>query len=159
MTRMRFDPFRDVERLGDVAWGRNRLTGLAMDAYRRNDELVLEFDLPGVDPATIDLTVERNVLTVTAERNPGRPPGDEVIVSERQSGRFTRRLVLGDGLDTDRVHAAYVAGVLTLTFPVAAQVRARRIEVATGPAPEPTAIDAESTEGDTPGPVGDATAA
>jgi len=132
MTLLRFDPFRDVERLTTAAWSRPRPTGLPMDAVRRDGELLLQFDLPGVDPDSIDVTVERNVLTVTAERHAVRGDGDEVLVEERRVGRLGRRLVLGKGLDTDQVRAAYHDGVLTLTFPVVEAVRPRRVEVQRG---------------------------
>jgi HSP20 family protein len=134
MTVLRFDPFGDFDRLADRAWGRGHLTGIPMDAYRRGNELVLQFDLPGVDPATVDVTVERNVLTVSAERTSNRQEDDRVVASERPTGRFTRQIRLGRGLDTDRVSAGYDAGVLTVTLPVAEEVQPRRVEVQTGPA-------------------------
>ena len=133
MTVLRFDPFREF-RLTDQAFGRPRVPALPVDVYRRPDELVLQFDLPGVDPATVDVTVEKNVLAVSAERWSGRREGDELVVAERPHGRFTRHLRLRDGLDTDHVHASYDAGVLTITFPVADEVRPRRVQVQNGPA-------------------------
>lgn len=132
MAVVRFDPFRELDRLADQAWGRGRPPVLPLDAYRRADEVVLQFDLPGVDPASIDVTVERNVLTVTAERATDRREGDEIVVAERPVGQFSRQLQLGDGLDTDKVHASYDAGVLTVTFPIGADVRPRRITVTQG---------------------------
>lgn len=132
MSVLRFDPFRELDRLTDQGFGRPRPVALPVDVYRRADELVLQFDLPGVDPATVDVTVERNVLAVTAERRSDRREGDELVVAERPVGRFTRQLQLGDGLDTEHVGASYDAGVLTISFPVASEVRPRRVHVTSG---------------------------
>jgi HSP20 family protein len=151
MTVLRFDPFRDFDRLADQARSRSRVPAMPLDAYRRTNELVLQFDLPGVDPASVDVTVERNVLTVTAERPTDRREGDELVVAERPTGRFTRQLQLGDGLDTDRVTAGYDAGVLTVTFPVADEIRPRRIEVQATTTTPP--ISAESHPSDEAGAV------
>lgn len=140
---MRFDPFRELDRLTQTTWGQNR-PSMAMDAYRRNGDFVVNFDLPGVDPATIDLTVEKNVLTVSAERNFGRSEGDEVIVSERPQGRFSRQLFLGESLDTDRIQASYEHGVLTLHIPVAEKAKPRKVEVTTGGQPAVEVLSASS---------------
>ena len=104
---------------------------MPMDAYRSGDEFVVAFDLPGVDPDAIELNIERNVLTVKAERRPN-PVGQDVEmqVSERPLGVFSRQLFLGDTLDTEQVAASYEAGVLTLRIPVAEQAKPRRIEIA-----------------------------
>ncbi|MER6797261.1 Hsp20/alpha crystallin family protein, partial [Amycolatopsis mediterranei] len=103
---------------------------MPMDAYRAGDEFVVCFDLPGVAPDAIDLDIERNVLTVKAERRP-LPGGDDVEmhVSERPLGVFSRQLFLGESLDTDRIAADYEAGVLTLRIPVAEKAKPRRIEI------------------------------
>lgn len=131
---MRFDPFRELDRLTQATWGQNR-PAMAMDAYRRNGDFVVHFDLPGVDPGTIDLTVEKNVLTVSAERAFGRADGDEVVVSERPQGRFSRQLFLGESLDADHIQANYEHGVLTLHIPVAERAKPRKVEVTTGGQP------------------------
>jgi len=132
---MRFDPFRELDRLTQATtWGQNRPT-MAMDAYRRNGDFVVNFDLPGVDPGTIDLTVEKNVLTVTAERGFSRSEGDEVVVAERPQGRFSRQLFLGESLDADQIQANYEQGVLTLHIPVAERAKPRKVEVTTGGQP------------------------
>jgi HSP20 family protein len=131
---MRFDPFRELDRLTQATWGQNRPT-MAMDAYRRNGDFVVNFDLPGVDPGTIDLTVEKNVLTVTAERGFSRSEGDEVVVAERPQGRFSRQLFLGESLDADQIQANYEQGVLTLHIPVAEKAKPRKVEVTTGGQP------------------------
>lgn len=132
---MRFDPFRELDRLTQATWGQDRPTMAAMDAYRRDGDFVVNFDLPGVDPATIDLTVEKNVLTVTAERGFSRSEGDEVVVSERPQGRFSRQLFLGESLDADHIQANYEQGVLTLHIPVAEKAKPRKVEVTTGGQP------------------------
>ncbi len=126
------DPFRDLDRLAQQVLGTtNRPAVMPMDAWREGDRVVLEFDLPGVSPESIDLDVERNVLTVRAERV--APNGDwESLTSERPRGVFSRQLVLGDNLDLDAVQASYDAGVLRLVVPVAEKAKPRRIEVAAG---------------------------
>ena len=140
---MRFDPFRELDRLTQATWGQNRPT-MAMDAYRRNGDFVVNFDLPGVDPGTIDLTVEKNVLTVTAERSFARSEGDEVVVSERPQGRFTRQLFLGESLDADHIRASYDQGVLTLHIPVAEKAKPRKVEVTSGGQPAVEVVSAAS---------------
>jgi len=129
---MQFDPFRDLDRLALAVASGARASVMPMDAYRHGDELVIDVDLPGVAPASIDLTVENNVLTVSAQRIWQLAEGDQVIASERPQGSFTRQLFLDEGLDTDRVHAAYEHGVLRLTIPVTEQAKPRRIEVDSG---------------------------
>ena len=126
---MRFDPLREFDRVFDQAWSQTRQASIPMDAYRRGDNFVINLDLPGVDPNTVDLTVERNALTISAERHWEPVEGDQVIASERRQGTFTRQLLLGDGLDADRIHASYENGVLTVTIPVAASAQPRKIEV------------------------------
>jgi len=130
---MRFDPFREADRLADQALAALRVRSgpMAMDAFRRGDEVRIQVDLPGVDPATIDLVVEKNVLSVTAERRPAYGADDEVVLAERPSGQLTRQLFLGEGLDPDRVSARYEDGVLTVIIPVAEQARPRRVQIAT----------------------------
>ena len=126
---MRTDPFRDLDRLTQQMWGTaSRPTVMAMDAWRDQDEFVVEFDLPGVSPDSVDLDVERNVLTVKAERP--APNGDrELIAAERPRGVFSRQLILGDNLDTESVGASYSSGVLTLRIPVAEQAKPRKIQI------------------------------
>lgn len=143
---MRFDPFRDADRLTDQALSALRGRGqiMALDAYRRGDEFLLHVDLPGIDPSSIDLTVEKNVLTLSAERSTVVREGDEVVASERPAGRFSRQLFLGEGLDAGRVSANYEDGVLTVTVPVAEQAKPRRVEVST--TSRQGALDTESRE-------------
>jgi HSP20 family protein len=132
---MRTDPFRELDRLTQQVFGTpgtwSRPTAMPMDAYRDGDQFVVCFDLPGVTPDAIELDVERNVLTVKAER---RPIGKDVEmqVSERPLGAFSRQLFLGDTLDTDRIDAKYDAGVLTLRIPIAERAKPRKISIGTG---------------------------
>ncbi len=134
------DPFRDFDRLAQQLLGTtNRPVVMPMDAWREGDRFVIEFDLPGVNRDTIDLDVERNVLTVSAERVAGN--GDwEMLASERPRGRFSRQLVLGDNLDLEGIEAKYDGGVLRLHVPVAEKAKPRKIQVNT--ADERTAIEA-----------------
>lgn len=141
---MRFDPFRELDRLTQSTWSAATRPSMPMDAYRRQDDFIVHFDLPGVDPATIGLTVEKNVLTVAAERSVTRGDGDEVVVSERPHGRFTRQLFLGESLDPDRISASYDQGVLTLRIPVAERAKPRKVEIASGPAPAVEVVSAAS---------------
>jgi HSP20 family protein len=146
---LRFDPFRELDRLASAPWGRTRPV-MPMDAYRNGDQFVVHFDLPGIDPDSIDLTVEKNVLTVTAERTSTTQQGDDVLVSERFHGQYSRQLFLGEALDADRIQANYEHGVLTVTIPVAQQAKARKVEITTGAATaasgEPTAIEAGDSQ-------------
>ncbi len=131
---MRTDPFRDFDRLAQQVLGSGTTTRPAvmpMDAWRQGDTFVIEFDLPGVQPDTVDIDVERNVLTLRAERS-ARNGDWEMLANERPTGLFSRQLVLGDNLDLERIEAAYDAGVLRLVVPVAERAKPRKIEVSTG---------------------------
>lgn len=128
---MRTDPFRELDRLTQQVLGTTaRPAVMAMDAWRSGDEFVVEFDLPGVDPSTVELDVERNVLTVRAHR-PVTEGTEEMIAAERPRGVFSRQLILGDNLDTEHISANYAGGVLTLRVPVAEKAKPRRIAVRT----------------------------
>jgi HSP20 family protein len=129
---MRTDPFREVDRLFDQIVGtQSRPAVMHLDAWRDGEYFFVQFDLPGVDPDSIDATVERNVLTVRAERRRPQAEGVELVVAERPMGVFTRQLFLGDTLDTDHLDAGYEGGVLTLRIPVAEQAKPRKISIAT----------------------------
>jgi HSP20 family protein len=144
---MRSDPFRDLDRLAQAAFGtRMRPAAMAMDAYRQGDEFKIHFDLPGIDPSSIDLTIERNALTVSAQRD--WQPGEDVqvVAAERPQGTFSRELFLGDGLDADRVEATYANGVLTVTVPVAERAKPRKVEIGGGNG-KATPIETSSREG------------
>lgn len=131
---MRFDPFRELDRLSDEVTGAGRSPVMAMDAFRNGDRVEVNFDLPGVDPDSIDITVEKNQLNVRAERHWDGADERQVIAAERPQGSFSRSLFLGEGLDPDRIDADYDRGVLTLTIPVAEQAKPRKINVGTGQA-------------------------
>ena len=143
---MRTDPFREFDRLTQQVFGAqgtwSRPTAMPMDAYRDGDQYVVHFDLPGIDPEAIDLDVERNVLTVKAERRPvERGDGVEMQVAERPLGVFSRQLFLGDALDAERIAAQYEQGVLTIRIPVAEKAKPRKIAIEQA-APEPRQINA-----------------
>ncbi|HTI27693.1 MAG TPA: Hsp20/alpha crystallin family protein [Kutzneria sp.] len=143
---MRTDPFREFDRLTQQVFGAqgtwSRPTAMPMDAYRDGDQYVVHFDLPGIDPEAIDLDVERNVLTVKAERRPvERGDGVEMQVAERPLGVFSRQLFLGDALDAERIAAQYEQGVLTIRIPVAEKAKPRKIAIDSGAA-EPRQINA-----------------
>jgi len=126
---MRTDPFRDLDRLTQQVFGTAARPALmAMDAWREGDTFTVEFDLPGIDVDSIDLDVERNVLTVRADR-PAREGIAELLAAERPRGVFSRQLILGDNLDTDKIAASYNGGVLRLEIPVAERAKPRKIEV------------------------------
>ena len=134
MMLMRTDPFRELDRLTQQMFGADgtlaRPSVMPMDAWRDGDTFHVEFDLPGISPDSIDLDIERNVVTVKAERPP-RASDAELIAAERPRGVFSRQLFLGDTLDTDRITAAYESGVLRLTIPVAERAKPRKIAVST----------------------------
>ena len=139
---MRTDQFREMDRLAQQVLGTMaRPTVMPMDAWREDETFVVEFDLPGVDPGTIELDVERNVLTVRAER-PRLGEDRETIAAERPRGVFSRQLFLGDTLDTDRIDASFRDGVLRLTVPVAEAAKPRKIQIASGESAQRQAISA-----------------
>lgn len=132
MVLMRTDPFRDLDRWAEQVLGtRTRPAFMPMDARRTGDEVVVEFDLPGVEKDSIDLDVERNVLTVQAQRPVREDADDEVIAAERPRGMFSRQLILGDNLDLGRIKASYADGVLRLQIPVAEEAKPRKISIET----------------------------
>jgi HSP20 family protein len=130
MTLMRFDPFRELDRLADQALvGARAARTLPMEALRRGDQFIVSIDVPGTDPNDIDVTIERNVVEITAHRQPVRKEGDDVIVDERPQGEFRRQLFLGENLDPDHLSAACDRGVLTLTIPVSEASKPRKVQV------------------------------
>ena len=144
---MRWDPFRELDRLEQGLYNAKRSPMMPMDAYQRGEQFLVHFDLPGIDPGSIELTVEKNVLTVKAERAWQPREGDDLVVSERFQGTFTRQLFLGETLDTEAIAANYDRGVLTLTIPVAERAKPRKVEITTAAenGAEQTAIDANSS--------------
>lgn len=130
MMLMRTDPFREFDRLAQQVLGTAaRPAAMPMDAWQEDGEFVVAFDLPGVNVDSLNLDVERNVLTVKAERRDPTQPNVELIASERPRGVFSRQLILGDALDTENVQANYTDGVLTLRIPVAERAKPRKIEI------------------------------
>ena len=127
---LRTDPFRDFDRLTTRVFdSATRTSGARLDAYADGDVFVIDIDLPGVDPAAIDVTVDRRVLTVRAERRRTERQGIRRVINERPMGVVSRQIFLSDTLDTDRLEASYDAGVLTLRIPVIEQAKPRRIEI------------------------------
>jgi HSP20 family protein len=126
---MRFDPFSDLDRRSRQVWGNTRINSMPADAYRKEDRLYLHVDVPGVDPDSIDVTVEKNALTVTAERTWDLEGEEQVLLSERPTGSFSRQFFLGESLDTDAIEAGYDHGVLTISMPIAETAKARKISV------------------------------
>jgi HSP20 family protein len=142
------DPFREFDTLFDRLAGNAGRSGnraMPMDAYRRGEDVWVHLDLPGVDADSLDISVERNVLTVTAQRQWRREEGDQLYLTERPTGTFRRQLHLGEGLDTERIEADYHDGVLTLRVPVAERAKPRRISIQAGGGSQQQAIDAESS--------------
>ena len=124
---------RDLDRLtARVFDSATRTSGARLDAYRDGDTFVIDIDLPGVDPASIDVTVDRKVLTVRATRRRVEREGLRLLVAERPMGTFTRQIFLSDSLDTDRLDARYDNGVLTLSIPVVEKAKPRKVEIASG---------------------------
>ena len=130
MALMRFDPFRELDRLADQALtGARAMRTMPMEALRRGDRFIVALDLPGVDPSQVDVTVERNVVEIRANRQPLRQEGDQVIIDERPQGEFRRQLFLGDNLDANKLNAEFDRGVLTLTIPVSEASTPRKVEI------------------------------
>jgi len=136
-----FDPFRDFDRL----FGRpgEGVSGIPMDVVRHEHGLEIRFDLPGVDPESIDLTVDKGELSLSAQRSAEFPEDARVLVNERPTGTLQRRLLLADTLDTDRLEASYDNGVLAVTVPVAETAKPRRVLIGAG---GPSAIEAEARD-------------
>lgn len=127
---LQHDPFRDLDRLTQQVFGTmTRPSSMPLDAWRDGDEFVVELDLPGIDPDKLDIDVERNVLTIKAERLSRIPDAVDAVASERPWGVFSRQLVLGDSLDTEKVDADYTSGVLRLRIPIAEKAKPRKISV------------------------------
>ena len=132
---LRFDPFRDLDRITEQLLGVQSGSARAprfmpMDLYRSGDHYVLHADLPGIDPGSVDVSVENNVLTIAAERSERTEEGVQWIASERFAGRYLRQLSLGDGIDSEKIAATYANGVLTVTLPVAERAKPRKVSIA-----------------------------
>ncbi len=136
-------PFREIDALFDQFAGRTSasMSSMPMDAYRRDGDIWVHLDMPGIAADSLDVSVERNVLTVTGERTWERREGDQVYLAERRSGVFRRQVTLGDGLDADGIEADYSDGVLTLRIPVAEKAQPRKIAVGTSSSSTSPAIE------------------
>jgi HSP20 family protein len=160
MTVLRFDPFQEFDRLSRQMLGAGRgPRSMPMEAYRRGEQFFIHLDLPGVNPDDVQLTVERNVVSVRAERRSLYREGDDVLVDETPQGTFGRQLFLGDNLDAGRLEASFDQGILTLTIPVAEQAKPRRIEIGVrspGPQPVETSGGEQASTSDQPGSSGGA---
>jgi HSP20 family protein len=128
---MRTDPFRQLDRLAEVFGTPMRPAAMPIDAYQKDHTFFVQFDLPGVDARSIDLTVEKNVLTVHAQRSRSIAEDSEILLAERPQGNFSRQLFLGDTLDTENIAAEYLDGVLTLRIPVAESAKPRKVAIST----------------------------
>jgi HSP20 family protein len=146
---LRFDPFRDFDQMLDEmrelrARVPIRSRSIPVDAYRHGDTFRLHFDVPGVDPESIALTVENEVLSVQAERAWKEREDDEVVIRERPQGVFRRELFLSESLDREHIEARYDNGVLTVTMPLVQQAKPKKIEITTSG--EPKVIEATASE-------------
>jgi HSP20 family protein len=142
------DPFRDLDFLFSRLAGRgnNGVMAMPLDAYRRGENVWVHIDLPGVAADSLDISVERGVLTVSAERDWQREEGDQVYLTERPRGTFRRQVHLGESLDAERIEAQFNDGVLTLRIPVAEVAKPRKISIVTGGQSGQSAIDASSAD-------------
>jgi HSP20 family protein len=143
-------PFRDLDTVFEQLAGRSSatVTSVPMDAYRRGGDVWVHLDLPGIAADTLDITVERNVMTVSGERAWSREKDDRVYLAERRQGTFRRQVTLGEGLDADGIEADYTDGVLTLRVPVAEKAQPRKIQITGGRTAleSDDAVEATSTE-------------
>ena len=143
----RFEPFADLDRLSSELLGvlSHRATSMPIDAYRHEDHWVVKVDLPGVDPESVDLTVDRNVLRIEAKRDWRPEEGDLVLAAERPRGAFSRQLVLSEDIDTGAIKADYTDGVLTVVLPVAETAKPRKVAIHMGES-KPAAVEAQAAE-------------
>lgn len=152
MVALTFDPFREMDRLAAQLWAPTQQARtprwMPMDLYRAGDHYVVNVDLPGVDPGSIDVNVEGTTLTLRAERTIGAEESAQWLAQERPSGGYMRQISLGEGLDLEKIHASYDKGVLCLTIPVAEQSKPRRIEVQTRGGADEIAASQQSVQGE-----------
>jgi HSP20 family protein len=142
---MNFDPFRELDRLAGSLLDARGPRLMPMDLFRDGDHYVLAADLPGIDPGSVDIDVDGQLLTIRAERTLGKGEGVKWLARERQGGSFLRQLNLGQGIDTERISATYENGVLSVTIPVSERAKPRKIEVGTGSSSNTTTVSAGST--------------
>lgn len=146
---LRFDPFSDIDSLAKTLLGADVGASrvprfMPMDLYRVNDHYVLNADLPGVDPGTVDVSVDHGTLTLSATRTSSSDENMQWLASERFAGTYRRQLSLGENIDADKISATYNNGVLSVTIPIAEQAKPRRIEVSRAGNSEQTMISSPS---------------
>ncbi|MFQ6324581.1 Hsp20/alpha crystallin family protein [Nocardia sp. CWNU-33] len=146
---LRFDPFHDIDTvarqlLGEAAGTTRAPRFMPMDLFRAGDHYVLNADLPGVDPGSVDVSVDNGTLTLRAQRSTPSDEGVQWIASERFAGTFMRQLSLGENVDADKISATYNNGVLSVTIPIAEKAKPRRIEIS-GSSAQPKTIEAGSS--------------
>ncbi|KQZ83481.1 heat-shock protein Hsp20 [Microbacterium sp. Root166] len=145
-----YDPFRDFDRLASsLLETRRGPRRMPMDLYRDGDHYVLNADLPGIDPGSVDIDVDGQLLTIRAERTLTSGEGVKWITRERETATFVRQLNLGQGIDTERISASYDNGVLSVTIPVSEKAKPRRIEVSSGS----SSSTIQAHESDAPQPI------
>jgi HSP20 family protein len=127
---MRFEPYQPLDRITEQLLSERRTWQIPVDAYRRGNEFKVLFDLPGTDPGSVELTVEKDVLAVRAKRTWIQAEDDQIQMAERSQGDFSRQLFLGEGLDREKITPSYENGVLTVTIPVIEQAKPRKVEIA-----------------------------
>ncbi|MFI9406498.1 Hsp20/alpha crystallin family protein [Nocardia sp. NPDC052316] len=140
---LRFDPFHDMDTvarqlLGEAAGSSRAPRFMPMDLFKAGDHYVLHADLPGVDPGSVDVSVDNGTLTLRAQRSAPSEEGVQWIASERFAGNFMRQISLGDNVDAEKISATYNNGVLSVTIPIAERAKPRRIEVASGSSQQKT---------------------
>jgi HSP20 family protein len=141
------DPFRQMDRLtNQLLSGTRTPMGMPIDVWQTDDGFHVCLDLPGVDPASVDITTERHVLTISAERRPEYQAGENVLIAERPQGTFTRQLQLGDTVDTENITASYADGVLHMTIPITQAAQPRRVQVKTGGTERQIDIESEPAQ-------------
>lgn len=140
---MNFDPFRELDRMATAILDTRQGPQLMpMDLYRDGDHYVLSADLPGIDPGSVDIDVDGQLLTIRAERTMRNAQGVKWLAQERRGGSFLRQLSLGQGIDTDHIEATYENGVLTVTIPVSERAKPRKVEVVAGGSAEQRSVEA-----------------
>ncbi|HWU45133.1 MAG TPA: Hsp20/alpha crystallin family protein [Humibacter sp.] len=145
---MNFDPFRELDRVAGALFENRGPRLMPMDLYRDGDTYVLNADLPGIDPGSVDIDVDGQLLTIRAERTLTSGDGVKWLSRERQSGSFLRQLNLGQGIDTERISAHYDNGVLSVTIPVSERAKPRKIEVANSGSQKRNTVTVEEKHGD-----------